>query len=841
MNTPNSRLVAALAGRYTIEREVGEGGMATVYLAQDVRHDRKVALKVLRPELAAVIGAERFLAEIKTTASLQHPHILPLHDSGEADGTVFYVMPYVEGESLRDRLGREKQLPVEEAVRIAREVASALDYAHRRKVIHRDIKPENIMLLDGQAMVADFGIALAVSTAGASRMTETGMSLGTPQYMSPEQAMGERDVSPTSDVYALGCVLYEMLAGEPPFTGPTAQAIVARVLTDTPRPLRAQRHTIPANVEAAVSKALEKLPADRFGAAADFSAALGDPAFRLAGAESAREAIRATAARSTDAAYLLAGLVLVLGTLAAWGWMRAAPAGRVSRYSIVLPAGVDMYTATTDVPAVSPDGRRFVYGGSDTRLVLREDNDLRSPPIPGSENAWAPEFSPDGASIAFFTGFPGDLKVARFAGGSPTTVVRDSAWATGCSWSDDGWLYYPASGGTTLMRVRASGGSPELVARADSAKDELYLEWPAALPGGRALLVTVWRKRGTPDVAALDLKTKQLHVLMGGVRGFFARTGHLVVVQGDGAVVAVAFSPRKLEISGRPVPLFEGLRVPQGGRAFFALSASGTVLYDASRPVWEVVRVTRDGLATVVDPSWSGDLNGLALSPDGSRLAVTVTNAGRDEIWVKTLDKGPYTRIAAGGSRNARPAWLPDGRSVSFTSDIEAKYQLFRAPADVSGPQQLALQFANSVDEATWSRDGRWLVFRSGSGGGRRVYGVHTGTDSTPRALATADGEQYSPSISPDGRWLAYASNSSGKDEVYVQPFPNTDAGKFQVSPAGGNEPLWSNSGHELFYRNARGELVSASIDAGSAFHVGGQRVLFSARSYLTDNRNRNY
>ena len=239
-------LRTALADRYRIERELGQGGMATVYLAHDLKHDRKVALKVLRPELAAVIGAERFLAEIKTTANLQHPHILPLHDSGDAEGFVFYVMPYVEGESLRDRLTREKQLSISDAVQIATEVAGALDYAHRHGVVHRDIKPENVLLHEGQALVADFGIALAVSRSdGGTRMTETGMSLGTPHYMSPEQAMGEKDITPKSDVYALGAMLYEMLLGEPPFTGPTAQSIVAKVMTEKPAPMTPRRETVP--------------------------------------------------------------------------------------------------------------------------------------------------------------------------------------------------------------------------------------------------------------------------------------------------------------------------------------------------------------------------------------------------------------------------------------------------------------------------------------------------------------------------------------------------------------------------------------------------------------------
>src|SRR5215216_4887239 len=259
-----TRLTTAIADKYTIERELGQGGMATVYLAEDLRHQRKVAVKVVHPELAAVLGAERFLSEIHVTAALQHPHILPLFDSGQADGQLYYVMPFVDGESLRGRLHRERQLPIDEAVRLSREVASALDYAHRHGVIHRDIKPENILVHDGQAVVADFGIALAVQSAGGARMTQTGLSLGTPQYMSPEQAMGEKTIDARSDVYALGAVTYEMLAGDPPFTGASVQAVVARLISEDPRPLVVQRKSIPEYVDGAVMRALEKLPADRF-------------------------------------------------------------------------------------------------------------------------------------------------------------------------------------------------------------------------------------------------------------------------------------------------------------------------------------------------------------------------------------------------------------------------------------------------------------------------------------------------------------------------------------------------------------------------------------------------
>src|SRR5688572_31105557 len=246
------RLTSAIADRYRITRELGAGGMATVHLAHDMRHERDVAIKVLLPELAAALGAERFLAEIRTTAKLQHPHILPLLDSGAADGFLYYVMPLVTGESLRHRLERERQLPIDDAVSIATEVADALGYAHGLGVVHRDVKPENILLREGHALVADFGIALAVQTAGGARMTQTGLSLGTPQYMSPEQAMGERAIDARSDIYSLGAVTYEMLAGEPPFTGPNMQAIVARLLAEEPRSLTLQRRAVPAGVESAV-------------------------------------------------------------------------------------------------------------------------------------------------------------------------------------------------------------------------------------------------------------------------------------------------------------------------------------------------------------------------------------------------------------------------------------------------------------------------------------------------------------------------------------------------------------------------------------------------------------
>src|SRR5688500_932767 len=360
-----TRLAGPLADRYEVQSELGAGGMATVYRAVDLRHQRDVAIKVLHPELGAALGGERFLSEIRTTARLQHPHILPLLDSGEADGLLYYVMPLVTGETLRTRLVRTRQLPVEEAVQIAREVADALGYAHGLGVVHRDIKPENILLQGGHALVADFGIALAVQSAGGARMTQTGLSLGTPQYMSPEQAMGERSIDARSDIYALAAVTYEMLTGEPPFTGPSVQAIVARLVTEEPRGIVVQRKSVPEHVESAVLCALQKLPADRFATARAFADALANAGYGLA-----RPARSARPVRPTPLLPIAVGVAVIALILAALGWLRPRPAPVPSRQRVTLwqhafaqflAPGVDR---NSNQAAIAPDGSSIVFSDS---------------------------------------------------------------------------------------------------------------------------------------------------------------------------------------------------------------------------------------------------------------------------------------------------------------------------------------------------------------------------------------------------------------------------------------------------------------------------------------------
>ena len=323
MSNIAERLSARLAERYHIKRELGAGGMATVFLAEDLKHHRQVAIKVLHPDLGAILGAERFLSEIRTTANLQHPHILPLHDSGEADGLLFYVMPFVSGATLREQLRRDGPLPIDDALRIATDIAGALDHAHRHGVIHRDIKPENIFIQDGQALVADFGIALAVTSAGGQRMTTTGISLGTPEYMSPEQALGERSITAKADVYALGCVLYEMLTGQPPFTGSTLQAIVAKTLQDRPVAPSVLRDSVPSELSEVVMAALAKLPADRIQSAAAFKTALTAPG-SLRKTTAAVPPAKPTT-RNAARPWQLASAVFAIVAIAGWGRASLGP------------------------------------------------------------------------------------------------------------------------------------------------------------------------------------------------------------------------------------------------------------------------------------------------------------------------------------------------------------------------------------------------------------------------------------------------------------------------------------------------------------------------------------
>ncbi len=462
-----NRLTAALADRYRVDRELGAGGMATVYLAHDLKHDRDVAIKVLHPDLGAALGAERFLSEIKTTAKLQHPHILALLDSGAAEGLLYYVMPLVTGETLRARLERERQLPIPEAVRIAREVASAMDYAHRQGVIHRDIKPENILLQDGQAIVADFGIALAVQTAGGARMTQSGLSLGTPQYMSPEQAMGERTIDARSDVYALGAVLYEMLAGDAPFTGSSVQAIVAKVLSERPTALHMLRDTVPAHLEHAVFTALAKLPADRYASAAEFATALSITSGASLAATTPAPASARPLARDPRTWIALTAVTACLVIAA----LHIARPAAVARAEVRQQA---TYSGRAESPAISADGRFLAYlerrcpvarasGGCLHLMVVEVGGTRPVEVVTGAERLARPRWTHDGLAIVFGGSFglgrAGLFTVPRL-GGSPRRVADEPlAYDTHAS-ADSVAVVFRRDTGVVLEVISLSSAKP---------------------------------------------------------------------------------------------------------------------------------------------------------------------------------------------------------------------------------------------------------------------------------------------------------------------------------------------------------------------------------------------
>ncbi len=524
MPTSFDRLKIALAERYILEHEVGAGGMATVYLAHDVRHNRKVATKVLRPEVAAIIGAERFLKEIETTANLQHPNILPLFDSGQVEGTVFYVIPYVAGESLRARLAREIQLPIADAVRIAVEIVAGLDYAHRHGVIHRDIKPDNVLFHDGRALVADFGIALARSRGdGGARITKTGMSLGTPEYMSPEQAAAEETVDSRTDIYALGAVLYEMLAGEPPFSGPSPQAILARVMREEPRPLSLQRKTVPAHLDAAVARALEKLPADRWQTAAEFGTALTAPS---QGGTHRRPILRSRAA----VLWALAGVsVFALAWVDLRGRRGTPPPAGPVRFGVELDPGTQ--PTFTPIVKLSADGRDLFITANVQRqeeILHRRFDQMRMRTIAGAglgEQGTGnnrPFLSPDGRWIAFAA--QGKLRKVPVEGG-PAIDLGPAEWAGG-SWGRNGRIVYTLSYNTGLWLVSEGGGDARVLTTADTAKGELGHWWPQILPDGDHVLFTAYRtpiERATIEV--LSIKTGERKVLLtGGVFGLYVPT-----------------------------------------------------------------------------------------------------------------------------------------------------------------------------------------------------------------------------------------------------------------------------------------------------------------------------
>jgi serine/threonine-protein kinase len=805
-------LAAALAERYRVERELGAGGMATVYLAQDLKHDRKVALKVLKPELAAVLGAERFVAEIRTTAALQHPHILPLFDSGTADGFLYYVMPFIQGETLRAKLDRETQLGVDEAVRIATDVADALHYAHTQGVIHRDIKPENILLANGRPMVADFGIALAVSAAAGGRMTETGLSLGTPHYMSPEQATAEKELTGRSDVYSLASVLYEMLAGDPPHTGASAQQIIMKIVTEAPAPVTALRKSVPPNVSAAIAKALEKLPADRFESAAAFTRALADPAFRASDAVEAESRHRQVGLGWKRAAAALLLVAAGLGTLAGWALWRTDPNPR----DVGLPPNAPVQMAGQfRTFAVARDGSFVVYlarVGDVTQLWYRS---LRTPdvrPIPGTEGAGGtPRLSPDGTRVVFQAA--GELKLATIAGG-PVTTIGKTQDPHGGEWLADGRLVFGDNDGRLLRWVDPGAGA--------GAVRELPITYcvnPQLLGDDRVLC------GGGADHFAFvvfldrpDQKTPLRQSTRSSASGSSALVGsHFRVVEGrylvymsvDGTLMGTRIEDLDSLTVGRSVPLVPMVRRSSySGVGQFDLADDGTLTYvpGINADIGHLVRLTRDG-RTVALPVPGAAYLRFTPSPDGRRLATVAQGSRHQELDVFDLERGTRETIDTAFYIGA-PAWSPDARALAYrkSEDPDEESLVLRRLESRDRPVVLLSQRPPlAIQVSSWLAPNFLLAGRLSAQGGA----VIVDPTRTPATVDSLSLRAFFVSISPDRRWIAY--QNPGVTGVHLEPWPARD--RHYLVDAEGTEPRWASSSELVYLSQYRASgVIAASV-----------------------------
>ena len=846
-------LNTALAGRYAIDRLIGEGGMATVYLARDVRHQRKVALKVLRPDLGAVLGVDRFLSEIQVTANLQHPNLLPLFDSGAANSLLFYVMPFVEGESLRSRLDREKQLPVDEAIRIATAVASALDYAHRQGVIHRDLKPENILLHEGQPLVADFGIALAVSNAGGTRITQTGLSLGTPQYMSPEQATGDRAIDGRTDIYSLGALTYEMLTGDAPHTGSTSQAIIARLLTERPRSIRAARSAVPEHVEAAVERALEKLPADRWATAKEYAEALsGARAVSRTTSATVPSAAAPTKAKPNASELAAWGLAAAAIVVAAAVVLRPDPpvlTGTPVMFELVVPSGMELTPVGNQASlALDTAGTTLVFQardsttGDDPALFLRRLDDPAIVKIRGTEKARSPILSPDGSEVLFNPpstgGVSSGLRVA-LRGGTPRSFIDSTASNGQVSWIDDKLILLARD--SALWTMPAAGGTRTLLAKPDSSRGHLRYGFPSLLPGGKAAVIAIWKNRQSLD--AIELGVVELpsgvvtELAVAGTYPRYSATGHLLYVTADGVLMAAPFDVRSRRPTATALVVAEGVRVGTGGAAALAVAANGTIAWlggGAEQGTWRLVAVSRTGVERVFAIA-PGFFHFPKLSPDGKQVALTVAaRAGpvggtgvAADIWRADLTSNALLRITADSS-SFRATWDTDGERLVYikaTGTTGSGIPLVRHLYRTAEATPLTGLSGGASGVSIGPTPGYSALIVDTTNVQADVWLVHSDSMDKPRSFLAQPYREVSPRVSPDGRWLAYVSDRTGRNEVYIQPIPR-GGDEIPVSLDGGSDPVWARSGKELFYKTTR-HLVSATLATGSRLQVVRRDTLF--------------
>jgi serine/threonine-protein kinase len=851
--TPGTRV-----GVYEVTAQIGVGGMGEVYRAKDTKLNRDVALKIL-PEAFATDPDRlaRFQREAKTLASLNHPYIGGIHGLEESNGVTALVMELVEGEDLAQHMARGA-IPLDEAVPIARQIAEALEAAHEQGIIHRDLKPANIKVRpDGTVKVLDFGLAKALErvavrggdvtaspTITSPAMTEMGIILGTAAYMSPEQAKG-RQADRRSDVWAFGCVLYEMLTGTRAFEGEDVSDTLANVLKGDP-----DWNVLPADVPVSIRTLLKGcLAKDRRHRIADLSAAL----FVIdhqASLVATSDAIHAPAPRvplwqrATPVAALI--VVALVATYSAW-MLRPAVPRRVTRFAITLPAG-DTFTPGAHWLALSPDGARLAYTANN-RLYLRARDQLDAVPIvvgdgPALASPRSPFFSPDGQSIGFWQA--SQLMKVSVSGGAPVPLCAKVVPPYGATWAaDDTILVGDGTGG--IWRVPGNGGTPETIIKMDAGQ---RAHGPQLLPDGRTVLFTVTQSASWDEaqivVQSLESGIRK-PIITGGTDGRYLPTGHLVYMLRQ-TVLAVPFDTTSLTIRGTPVPMIDGVRRQIAGfhAAQFAVSLDGTLAYVPSASftaaprtlVW-VDRRGREEAIAAAPHSYSHP----RLDRDGTRLALEIQDDRQNwDIWVWDFVRGTLKKLTSSPTINRNPIWTPDGQRIIFVSNRTGVNNLFWQAANGTGTAEPLIEDKRTmILPHAMSPDGNHLVLRGGDGRGGSdlmILDVRNGRGvqplapvGEPRRLVATPAEEHNAEISPNGQWLAYQSNRSGVFEVYVRPFPDVESGEWLVSTAGGTEPLWAHDSRELFYRGPKGAVMRVSIAPGS-WKASTPTRLFDASSY---------
>jgi serine/threonine-protein kinase len=843
--TPGTRL-----GPYEIAVQIGVGGMGEVYRATDTNLKRAVAIKVLPASVAA--DAERLarlLREAEVLASLNHPNIAAIYGLERSGATTALVMELVEGPTLADRIARGA-IPLDEALPIAKQIAEALDTAHEQGIIHRDLKPANIKVRpDGAVKVLDFGLAKVLEPVGTAlpnvsqsptitppAMTEAGMILGTAAYMSPEQAKG-RVVEKRADVWAFGCVLFEMLTGRRAFAGEDVSETLAFIITKEPDWVRLPVTTPPA-IHRLLRRCLEKDPKERLRDIADarieIRDAMSSPAAEHAGVRVETRSPRWHRLR------MVAGAVLATGVLigaAVWRAMSPAPS-HVSRLTMTSSgaAALTISGVGRDL-ALTPNGKHVVYvGDNGTQLFVRALDALE--PVAITRGAVSGPFvSPDGQWVGFFD--DNNLKKVAITGGPAITIALANGDHRGATWAPDNTIIFATGSTGTLRRVSASGGMSEVLA--DPAQGEANHAWPEILPGGGAVLFTITSQTGGLDaaqVAVRDLRTGTQQILFrGGSHAHYVASGHLLYFAA-GTLRAVPFDLRRLETHGTAVPVVSGLATTAAGD--FAVSMDGTLVYVqapadlAERSARTLVWVDRRGKEEPI-PAPPRTYTYPRLSPDGTRVALDIRDQQND-VWIWDLRRATLTRLSIEPGLDQSPVWTPDSRRLIFSSNRAGQLNLWWQAADGTGPAERLTTSSITQNPTGSAPDGTAVVFYENTltMGGRDLMRLALDGTRKVTPLVQTKFDEQNGGVSPDGRWLAYQSDSSGRFEIYVRPFPNVSAGQWLVSTAGGRQPLWARSGKELFYVGPDSLLMRVSVEArGATWNAGTPIQLFEGRSFF--------